>query len=45
MQKTHYYLNTGDWVESCSAIVEELDGTIKLIKIEEDLKITSLSEL
>ena len=43
--KTHYYLNTGDWVESCSAIVEELDGTIKLIKIEEDLKITSLSEL
>ena len=43
--KTHYYLNTGDWVESCSAIVEESDGTIKLIKIEEDLKITSLSEL
>ena len=43
--KTHYYLNTGDWVESCSAIVEELDGTIKLIKIEEDLKITSLSKL
>ena len=43
--KTHYYLNTGDWVESCSAIVEESDGTIKLINIEEDLKITTLSEL
>lgn len=26
----HYY-NTGDWVESCSALVEEFDGTIKLI--------------
>jgi hypothetical protein len=38
-------LNTGDWVESCSAIVEELNGTIKLIKIEEDLKITIISEL
>jgi len=26
------YINCGDWVESCSAIIEELDGTIKLIK-------------
>ena len=43
--KTHYYLNTGDWVESCSAIVEESDGTIKLIKIGDNLKITTLSEL
>ena len=43
--ETHSYLNTGDWVESCSAIVEELDGTIKLIKIEEDLKINTISEL
>lgn len=25
------YLNAGDWVEHCSAIVEELDGTIKLV--------------
>jgi UDP-2,3-diacylglucosamine pyrophosphatase LpxH len=43
--KTHYYLNTGDWVESCSAIVEESDGTIRLIKIGDNLKITTLSEL
>ena len=43
--ETHSYLNTGDWVESCSAIVEEQDGTIKLIKIEEDFKINTISEL
>ena len=42
---THSYLNTGDWIESCSAIVEEQDGTIKLIKIEEDFKINTISEL
>jgi hypothetical protein len=38
-------LNTGDWVESCSAIVEENDGTIKLLKIEEDFRINTISEL
>lgn len=26
------YLNTGDWVESCTAIVEHQDGTIDLIR-------------
>lgn len=26
------YLNTGDWVESCTAIVEHYDGTLELIK-------------
>jgi UDP-2,3-diacylglucosamine pyrophosphatase LpxH len=26
------YLNTGDWVESCTAIVEHFDGTLELIK-------------
>jgi hypothetical protein len=25
------YLNTGDWVESCTALVEHLDGTLELI--------------
>ena len=34
--KTHVYMNTGDWVESCSAIVEEMDGTFKLIKVDEN---------
>lgn len=28
---TEYY-NTGDWVESCTALVEDCDGTIKLIR-------------
>ena len=26
------YINTGDWVESCTAIVETMDGKIKLIE-------------
>ena len=26
------YYNTGDWVESLTALVEESDGTIKLLK-------------
>lgn len=25
------YLNTGDWVESCTAVVEELDGSWRLV--------------
>jgi UDP-2,3-diacylglucosamine pyrophosphatase LpxH len=25
------YMNCGDWVESCSALVEEMDGTFKII--------------
>jgi len=30
------YLNCGDWVESCTALVEEYDGTIKLIHFHEN---------
>lgn len=30
------YLNCGDWVESCTALVEEYDGTIRLLKLHED---------
>ena len=26
------YLNTGDWVESCSAIVEHIDGIFELVR-------------
>lgn len=29
------YLNSGDWVESCTALVEEFDGTIKLVHFHE----------
>jgi UDP-2,3-diacylglucosamine pyrophosphatase LpxH len=27
------YYNTGDWVESCSYIIEDLDGNIELLFI------------
>lgn len=30
------YLNTGDWVESCTALVEDFDGKIKLIHFHEN---------
>ena len=38
-------MNTGDWVESCSAIVEEIDGTFKLIKVDEKFDINTVSRL
>lgn len=28
------YYNTGDWVESCTAVVERFDGTMELIKLD-----------
>jgi UDP-2,3-diacylglucosamine pyrophosphatase LpxH len=28
------YVNTGDWVESCTAVIEEPDGTLRLIDWE-----------
>jgi UDP-2,3-diacylglucosamine pyrophosphatase LpxH len=27
-----HYINTGDWVESCTAVIENFDGTFELIK-------------
>ena len=27
-----FYINCGDWVESCTAIVENFDGTFEIIK-------------
>ena len=33
------YLNTGDWVESCSAIVEKYDGKFELIYWNEIKKV------
>ncbi|MEM1097799.1 MAG: UDP-2,3-diacylglucosamine diphosphatase [Planctomycetota bacterium] len=32
------YYNCGDWIEDCTAIVEEMDGTIRLIYAEEELE-------
>lgn len=30
------YLNTGDWVESCTAIVEDYDGALRLVRWTEE---------
>ena len=30
------YLNCGDWVESCTALIEDFDGKIKLIQFHEN---------
>lgn len=30
-----HYINTGDWVESCTAIVEEADGNFEMIRWKE----------
>ena len=30
------YLNCGDWVESCTALIEDFDGKIKLVHFHED---------
>jgi len=27
------YLNCGDWVESCTALIEHLDGSIELFRL------------
>ena len=29
------YYNTGDWVESCTAIVETYDGTLELLRLDD----------
>jgi UDP-2,3-diacylglucosamine pyrophosphatase LpxH len=31
------YLNSGDWVESCTALVEEFDGTIRIIRFSDEM--------
>jgi hypothetical protein len=31
------YYNTGDWVESCTAIVETYDGTLELLRLGDAL--------
>ena len=36
------YINTGDWVESCTAVVEHFDGAMELIRWQNSAEITSL---
>jgi hypothetical protein len=31
-------MNTGDWVESCTALVENHDGTFEIIRWAEELR-------
>jgi UDP-2,3-diacylglucosamine pyrophosphatase LpxH len=31
-----FYMNTGDWVENCTALAEDFDGKFTLIKLHED---------
>ncbi|MEZ5791172.1 MAG: UDP-2,3-diacylglucosamine diphosphatase [Nitratireductor sp.] len=38
------YINTGDWVESCTAIVEDHDGTLSLIDWAEEMRKRRLGE-
>jgi len=38
------YMNTGDWVESCTAITENFDGTLKLVHWLEDPSYIKLSK-
>ena len=38
------YLNCGDWVESCSALIEHWDGSIQLYRLaEEQAQVTELA--
>ena len=30
--RRHHYINTGDWVESCTAVVEHFDGRMEMIR-------------
>lgn len=32
MNNDAIYLNCGDWVESCTALIEHHDGTIELVR-------------
>ncbi len=32
------YINTGDWVESCTAVVESADGTLRLVDWAEEMR-------
>ncbi len=37
------YVNTGDWVESCTAVVEHYDGRLELIRFADQIKAGALS--
>ncbi|MBS3743172.1 MAG: UDP-2,3-diacylglucosamine diphosphatase [Wenzhouxiangellaceae bacterium] len=38
------YMNCGDWVESCTALVEHHDGTIELLKLTDEAQVLKRME-
>ena len=38
------YINCGDWVESCTAIVEHYDGTMQLLRPESAAPASEISD-
>ena len=43
--ESHFYINPGDWIESSSPIVDLMDGSIQLIKVDNNNNITKAAEL
>ncbi len=41
----YFYLNTGDWIESCTAIVEGNDDTLSLIQFDENNEVKIINSL
>ena len=39
------YINTGDWVESCTAVVERQDGTMEMITWQKPAAVPALQQL
>lgn len=40
-----HYVNTGDWVESCTAVVERHDGTLEMITWQQPAEVTAAQPL
>jgi UDP-2,3-diacylglucosamine pyrophosphatase LpxH len=38
-----HYVNCGDWVESCTAVIEALDGTLRIVRWEELVPVTAFN--
>jgi UDP-2,3-diacylglucosamine pyrophosphatase LpxH len=38
-----HYLNCGDWVESCTAVIETVDGALRVMRWEELARVTAVS--
>ena len=43
--QNYSYINTGDWIESCTAVVENFDGEMSLVQLKKNNKIKTISTL